>query len=140
MSGKDFNLDKFIKLMMMTTSQHDNEALSALRLANAELTKIDVNWDQVIRGRVQINVAAPIPTAPAPNTNPAHHREPHIDEWFDVVLFAGNASPSFTEFLNDMHQWWKEKKFLTEKQYRALENSVAIANNPRRPRTRRRYY
>ena len=42
----DKNQEKIIKLLNLTTSDNDNESLSALRLANKLLRKSNTSWDQ----------------------------------------------------------------------------------------------
>jgi hypothetical protein len=42
--------DRLSKLMMMTTSENDGEALVALRMANKLLQRATVNWEQLLTG------------------------------------------------------------------------------------------
>ena len=48
------SLTMLIKLLKMTTSSHDNEALVAVRKANAELAKFGGDWDSLLRGKVTV--------------------------------------------------------------------------------------
>lgn len=48
------DLSKLIKLMKMTTSASDGEALTALRMANAWLSRNSYDWEAVLRGKITI--------------------------------------------------------------------------------------
>jgi len=56
-------LDLLIKLMGLTGSVHDGEALSALRKANATLAAIGKTWEDLLRARITI-VADPFTSIP----------------------------------------------------------------------------
>jgi len=45
-------LEKLIKILNLTTSDSDGEALNAIRMANAILAKKDLTWEQVFRARL----------------------------------------------------------------------------------------
>lgn len=61
------NLGLLIKLMKMTTSPRDNEALIAIRKANEQLVKFGGDWEALLAGKVTVigdpfeKVAAPPP-------------------------------------------------------------------------------
>ena len=42
----------FLKLMNLTTSSFDHEALSAIRMANAVLARTNQTWDDLLHGKV----------------------------------------------------------------------------------------
>lgn len=123
----EFNYDRFIKLMMMTTSQHDGECLNALRMANAELMKLNRNWEEVIRGMVTVQAAQPGPK----QHETRHDRgtqgpdpESQIARMFEAAFAKTTPGSSFYGFLESIHDWWKEKGFLTDAQYDALKRSA----------------
>jgi len=72
------NLGKLIKLLKMTTSQNDNEALLFVRKANEELKKFGGDWDTLLRGKVTVIGDPFVDVAPPPSrmtktaTNPAY--------------------------------------------------------------------
>jgi hypothetical protein len=80
------NLELIIKLLKMTTSQTDAEALVALRKANAQLAKSGADWETLLRGKVTIvedpfkNFTVPSgyakPTVPQPRTPPPTYNPP----------------------------------------------------------------
>lgn len=77
------NIDRFKKLMMVTTSPVEGEALSALRMANKMLAQENLTWDKfigkvslssssfsfddIIKERTRQTRANPRPTSPSPN-------------------------------------------------------------------------
>lgn len=113
--------ETFIKLMNLTTSDQDGEALVALRKANAVLMESNINWEQLLRSKVSVKDAGQNQTTYKGRqfTNTAE-----IDAMFDALFKKIPTTSSFrTGFLDDVHKWWEEKGFLTEKQYNAVLKS-----------------
>lgn len=54
MSTGNQNLDLLIKLLMMTTSPNDSEALLAIRKANAQLERFHTSWEQFVKQRITV--------------------------------------------------------------------------------------
>jgi len=53
---------RLVKLLAMTTSNHDGEALAAARKANAFVQKLDMSWESILcPEQEQDNVAQPVP-------------------------------------------------------------------------------
>ena len=52
--GDPPNLGLLIKLLKMTTSSNDAEALSAIRKANEQLVKFGNDWEPLLRGKVTV--------------------------------------------------------------------------------------
>jgi hypothetical protein len=125
---------QFTKLMMMTTSDNDQEALIAIRKANRILKMAQVTWEDMLKA-----LAAPARPPPRPepdwqNVNPASathikskkfSNEKEIDGYFDRI-FARDMSGDFGEFVISVHIWWKDKGFLTERQYNAIKKSAEV--------------
>lgn len=57
--------DRLTKLMMMTTSASDGEAVIALRKANAMLKESGINWQEILLGR-QATMRGPVRPDPSP--------------------------------------------------------------------------
>lgn len=78
MSTGNLNLDLLVKLLRLTTSGHDGEALSAMRKANAQLDRLDLDWEQLLKGKVTMvadpfmgrNEHAHVSTKAPPNDRP----------------------------------------------------------------------
>jgi hypothetical protein len=134
-----------VKLLMMTTSPNDGEALTAIRKANAMLAGANVNWEEFLKAVQTTNAAQADQSFRTP---PSQRRYRHddgddfrnaftdvgrspsqkftnakiIDPMFEVAF--ANASGGFADFLNSVHEWWEEKGFLTEKQYYAVKRAA----------------
>ena len=67
------SLTLLIKLLKMTTSSHDAEALVACRKANAELQKFGGDWDTLLRGKVTV-IGDPFANLHKPDVG---HTRPH---------------------------------------------------------------
>jgi len=128
---------KFIKLMMMTTSNSDGEALTALRKANALLAEANVNWEEFLKLVGTSNaVTAPKSKQPTPpwedgdgfhNVGPSGIKYTDADEinaLFEKAFAKTRPTSSFREFLESVHGWWEANGFLTEKQYFAIRKSA----------------
>jgi len=82
--------EKMVKLLMLTTSDNDPEALSAIRMANAHLKKSKVSWEEFLRGDwkvfVGVDMAKPEPKRPEPSStlDPKVRKVIHILEMNDI--------------------------------------------------------
>jgi len=115
------DFDKFIKLMMMTTSNHDAEALVAIRKANAMLDSDDRNWEELLKGKITMQVPWP-----AAEGKPSQHHvnKSEIDAMFNELLATVPPHSSFRVFVEDVHLWWRTRGFLTNAQYNALKRAI----------------
>lgn len=130
--AEDLNIAMIIKLLRMTESQHDGEALNAIRMANALLNKHNANWDELMRKQVQVIDADPFAAAPSPRrmkgeSGPRHTDADEINSYFET-LFSRNLG-TFRDYVDSVHEWWEAKGFLTQKQYDVIKRSA----NSRRP-------
>jgi hypothetical protein len=130
---------KFVKLMMLTSSENDSEALTALRKANAMLAEANVNWEEFLALVGQSKTVAPAPPPPWGTSASAqndgfsdigrdargHYIDAQeIDYLFEQAYRKTGPTSSFRRFLDSVHQWWEENHFLTEKQYTAIRKSA----------------
>lgn len=142
------DVEKFIKLMMMTTSSHDNEALVALRMANAMLAEMDANWEEFIKGVVPNSAWAqqhqsqnyhaqgprPRPQASASSGDELdvpytmtkagkkiYKVHPKLDEAF--AFLDGQIKGGFRDFFTSVYDFYEDKGFITEKQYAVIKRS-----------------
>lgn len=104
----DLKLETLIKVLMMTTSDTDGEALAAIRRANSMLRTAHVDWDALLRGKVTVvadpfdSIAAPrkatssVPprTPPPPRPAPSQYarapRPSGTNRFAGDCLFCGN--------------------------------------------------
>jgi hypothetical protein len=115
----------------MTTSSNDQEALTAIRKANRVLEMARVTWEDLLKA-INATQAAP-PPRPQPdwqnvNTGPGQRPKRYdnaeeIDDMF-YRLFNRDLREDFEEFAMSVHLWWKDKGFLTERQYNAIKRAV----------------
>lgn len=60
------NLSRLIKLLKMTTTSNDHEALSFMRKANEELAKFGGDWETILRSRITVIGEDPFSAIPEP--------------------------------------------------------------------------
>lgn len=111
--------DKIVKLLNLTTSTNDGEALNAIRIANAIVQKSGLSWEALItRG-----VASEKPPEP-------EHTEISIEEMFAFI--HKNAWPGFDpSFVLSIEEKFKRTGRLTARQrmglikvYRAIKADI----------------
>lgn len=103
------NLDKLKKLLMMTTSDNDHEALQAMRGANKVLASENLTWEQFCKGRI-ISVTEAPPEPP--------EREISEDEFVQAAVIVANADihGSFERMCASIIDQWNRGKKLTKRQ------------------------
>jgi len=116
-------LTRFIKLMGMTGSIHDGEALNALRMANAILAETGMSWEEFIKGRVTVQMVQMGQPSPPPRSGKIYKDAEEIDECFEILL-EGRLSESFRGFVESVHSFWQERGYLTEAQYKAIRQAA----------------
>jgi hypothetical protein len=144
-------LDIFIKMLGMTTSDNDGQALVAIRKANQYLSeKLRSDWEAFVRGKIKVEAdpfaAAPVvapkgttmnmgatPTASAPRYTPpppTHHKGPEVQEWIDRLSLR--TLPGFIQRrLNDIEKSWGRNGYLLQADYEELRR---LANQKKRYR------
>jgi hypothetical protein len=136
----------FVKLMMMTTSSNDGEALTALRKANAILAEANVNWAEFLSavgsGKTQEDNSFRV----KPSERQKRRNQSFDDNSFSDVgksagsssryddakeiepmferAFANAGNSGFRDFLDSVHEWWEDKGFLSDKQYQAVKKAA----------------
>jgi hypothetical protein len=127
---------RLVKLMMMTTSDNDAEALAAMRKANVLLDAVGLNWDELLaeppepEPRRCEHKAQPGRRRGEPPTS-AHVRasdgymRDEVDAMFATVYAAAYLSDASQAFVNGLHDYWTERGFLTERQYEVLRSMAA---------------
>lgn len=124
--------DKLTKLLAMTTSDNDGEALNAMRMANKIVKGAGLTWEQVLTEpprRVTVTVSRngfnPGPTAAPPEDwSPPHLKDKVIiDLMFRAVYSQPRSSnEEFWQFMDSIHERWRKFGNLTQDQYNALKN------------------
>ena len=76
--------ERLLKLLKMTTSSNDGEALTAIRMANDLLGAVGWDWDKLIEGKIRV-IEDPFKNLGTPPTGARSNSQPHP---------AGGAWPS----------------------------------------------
>jgi hypothetical protein len=123
-----FDFDRFIKLMMMTTSDQDGEALTAMRKANALLAGLNRNWEELLKGKITVQVVREfkrVDPVEERHTNANKHSDAYeINSLFEMLMREVSPNSSFREFVESVHEYWENNGFITDAQYRALKKSA----------------
>lgn len=104
------------KLMAMTTSTNDNEALAFMRKANAILLKYGLTWTGVLSRTVSA-----IDTGPEPSQDERTLHE-EIQMAFDEI--RGNTHGDFASFVESIEKQFKDKGYLSPAQRKPLYDAV----------------
>lgn len=121
MKVAEFNLLK--KLMAMTTSDVDAEALMAIRRANDILKRNATDWDKVFSRLVTLDVeaASEVRGQPAGNARTAAGRARYLGDLLDDA--EGSASGTFVDFVASVREQFERTGDLSSAQVEALERS-----------------
>lgn len=106
---------KLVKLLQMTRSKNDHEALTAVRMANDMLRVAGVDWTGLVSGsraRVDRREEAPHWVRPAPRLS--------MTECFDLLQRAGYLDGEFVK----MKMQWERKKSLPVPDIKAVHHRV----------------
>lgn len=118
---------RLTKLMMLTTSDNDNEALSALRSANAILRADSIDWNRVFARTVQvINEFEPAPADADPG-EARRHQASEIEKAFATL----ERCDKFNDFITSLQDQWIKRRSLSEHQMEALFKNAREAEDRR---------
>lgn len=128
--------DRLIKIMGLTTSDQDGEALSALRKANEMLAAEKVTWAEVLQAHKQttINISAPRAGPQSFHQSTDDWIAPHLKDkvTIDLMFRAIYQQPrtgneDFWQWLDSVHNDFNKKTFLTPGQYEAVRKCYGRA-------------
>lgn len=124
MKVTDFNLLK--KLMGMTQSDNDQEALTAIRKANAILVVNKVNWDAVFSRLVSVDVESVEQFTDKMSTASEDVNKAGRSLYIHNLLSeaAENARGTFIDFVASLTEQFEARGTLSAGQIDALERSV----------------
>lgn len=104
------DLDKLTKLMNLTMSDNDHEALLALKKANSMLKTHRLHWNDLFKEKEQPKSS---PKAETPKT-----KKITIEEIFEDVL--GVVSGSTLSFVESLQTYYEDHRTLSQKQLETL--------------------
>jgi hypothetical protein len=128
-------ISQFKKLMMMTTSDNDPEALIAIRKANTILKNNKVNWDELCK-QINFNILSVKNTHGFRDSyksySPDHPSEPKTSsgrttssDILKPLQFAmDRCEGSFYDFLESLKYQFQNKGWLSEAQVAAIMKSA----------------
>lgn len=133
---------RLLKLMMMTQSDNDSEALIALRKANSMLKAEGMNWDNILGLQTQLDrLKANRPPPPRPPMRPtgrgtseaaARYAKPTVrfnDPEISRMLASlmRDSKGGFRDFVESVNDFWQDHGWLSEAQYNAVINAYERA-------------
>lgn len=117
-----FDIVKFAKLMQLSTSTYEGEALNAIRMANAILAEADLSWDDFISQKeIIINEIEYKDNENKDNIQKIDIEEClNIEEMFTMCLYRIKVE-SGLNFIKSLKEFYDRRGYLTVKQQEALK-------------------
>lgn len=124
--------ERLTKLMGLTTSTNDHEALSALRKANEIIKGEKLTWNDLLAEAPMRQVTVTVNRYPThqPYQSDGDWVSPHLkDKVMIDLMFRGvfaqprSSNEEFWQFMDSIHQRWVTHGNLTQNQYNALKRS-----------------
>jgi hypothetical protein len=117
--------DKLAKLLALSASDNEHEALGCIRAANRIVKEAGTTWQDVLAGPDKsFRVSIERRYTAEENWVPPHLRDKiHIDLMFRAIFTQPRTSnEEFWQFIDSVHQWWTEKGMLTQPMYNAIKS------------------
>jgi hypothetical protein len=141
--------DKFIKLMMMTTSTNDAEALVALRKANAMMAGARMNWSEFLLALAKQSEPQRLyePSRPTWTPKPRAERKPrakpkpkadvgekkytnkHQIDFLFARVYKRHLNETASEFVKGLHHFLVPARLPDRETIRGVEADGAFALN-----------
>lgn len=126
-----FPLAKVIKLMNLSTSDNDHEALLALRNAQRIVTLHNKSWEDLLKKSEQNQFVSPPPpqgnSSSIPMDKPPRPRARNKQSTYDLQSYLfefisrKNMDTEQQDFVKSLHSFWCRRGELTPKQQDVLE-------------------
>jgi exonuclease V gamma subunit len=114
-------IQKITKLLELSASNIDAEALLAVRKANEIRKKINASWQDLFTPRIQhTNHQSNTSYRGASQKRDSHYVDVPDDELvaiFDELIQEREFSEKWEEIIESIHKYWCEHGGITEKQY-----------------------
>ena len=127
--------ERLAKILAMTTSDHDGEALSAMRKANEIIKGEGLTWALLLEqvGRtVTVTVSRQPPSQyyePSDAWVPPHlHDKNTLDLIFRTIMAKVTPGTEAREFIDSVYSWYQKHGSVTPKQYAALRTFYSRAS------------
>ena len=115
---------------MLTTSDQDGEALSAIRKANNILARWNLNWEEFLTRTLKVvhekpkeesKRAAPDEERVDPGPGRARVDDEEATRVFNWLL--ANVSTGFRKFVENIHEQWETEGWMTKRQWEPLKRA-----------------
>ena len=105
--------ERLTKLLMLTTSSNDAEALAAMRKANALLAQAGLNWEKFIGLRKAI--------AERTTNKTTVDASDEIEQMFDLLM--SSVKGEFSSWIESAYDYYQRNGHLTARQYDVLKSA-----------------
>lgn len=126
--------EQFRNALEASSSSDDEEALAAIRQANALLMADNKTWKDLLAGKVTVTMgmfeAHPNVVHSSDRKGRVKVTDEEINMWFDEVR-TGRCSASFRSFIESLYTQWCERATLSDAQINALKEAYERATEPR---------
>lgn len=119
--------ERLTKVLALTTSDNDAEALAAIRKANDLIKAEGLMWSDVLQVSNVVNITLQRPGAGPPAAQAEDWVAPHLKDKvvIDLMFRAVFSQPrsdneEFWTFMDSIHHRWDRHENLTQGQYNAL--------------------
>lgn len=126
--------NRLAKVLALTQSENDAEALAASRKANEIIKGEGLTWPDVFTATVNITLQR-TPVSPegfgpvAEEWIPPHLKDAHVINVMFQTIYAQPRTDNegFWQFLDSIHHQWTQHQALKQNQYQALRRSYNFA-------------
>lgn len=120
MANATTKFDRFVYFMERTTSEHDNEALVALRKANEMLKEFNFSWTELLTAKKAISDERVIEEKVEEQAKAGDE----LGRMFDYLLQEVQQG-SFRSFIESVHKQYNSRGTLSPKQEKAIRDAYA---------------
>jgi hypothetical protein len=110
--------NKLKKMLSLTVTENDHEALAAIRAANRIIVEEGITWERVLNRT--INVIAEVETDPEQQRPATNGEAPAVRREIDDLLDKAEDRKPDNEFVASLREQWDRKRWLSERQIDAL--------------------
>lgn len=128
------DMEVIVKLLNLTRSDSDGEALAAVRKANAMLAKLNSTWDEVVLNRSHRGGARreaprreaprrePPPKSESTKESAADFNGPTFERMCLSLGKTGKMNVKEEQLVNGFYQFYKTRGYLTLRQYEVFKD------------------
>jgi outer membrane protein assembly factor BamE (lipoprotein component of BamABCDE complex) len=120
--GAKINWDKLVKVLKLSTSPADGEALSAIRTANRMIQEGGITWDQVLQGKGASSQSSNFHQPAWDYVRAEQEKRAKEEAYWDSIVETcrHNVRGAAQDFIESLAHQWETKRRLSQKQKDAL--------------------